>query len=61
MKELKIYRPECYFKNPDTGEEGWDIFFPEVPATSKEEAAKIIKSMPYFDCFIESSFDKFNT
>jgi len=58
--EKQIYSPECYFKNPQTGEEGWDIKFPEVKATSKTEAAKMIKALPNFDCFIDWEWDKFN-
>ena len=54
------YRVECYFKNPKTGQEGWDIKFPQVEASSKVEAAKMIKALPNFDCFIDFRWDKFN-
>lgn len=55
-----IYSPECYFKNPETGETGWTIEFPEVSATSKREAAEKIKQLPNFDCFIEWDWEDFN-
>jgi len=54
------YKVECYFKNPETGQEGWDIKFPEVEASSKVEAAKMIQALPNFDCFIDWEWDKFN-
>jgi hypothetical protein len=59
-KFSKEFSPECYFKNPETGEEGWEIFFPVVISTSKKEAADIILKMPYFDCFICEDFQHFN-
>lgn len=54
------YAPECYFCNPITGEIGWTIEFPEVYAESKADAARQIKALPNFDCFIDYSFDEFN-
>jgi len=51
--ELKVFKPECYFKDPITGQEGWSIEFPKVLALTKKEAKDIIKKMPNFDCFIE--------
>jgi len=59
-KVLRMYSPECYFCNPETGERGWTIEFPSVPATSKANAADIIMNMPFFDCFIEYDWDGFN-
>jgi glycerate kinase len=54
-------RVECYFKNPDTGEEGWDIQFITMKGKSKRDIAEKIKKLPNFDCFIEFDFDEFNT
>ena len=58
--KLEMYSPECYFCNPETGEDGWIIEFPSVPATSQREAAKIIKAIPHFDCFIEWDWEDYN-
>lgn len=41
---------ECYTKNPDTGEGGWDIVFVEGV---KE---KIARHFPNFDCFITKGY-----
>jgi len=59
-KFLRAYSAECYFLCPNTGEIGYSIHFPVVPAVSKAEAAKIISAMPHFDCFICEDFLKFN-
>ena len=57
---LQEFAPECYFKDPMTGTTGWSINYPRVFAMSQEEAAMIIRRMPYFDCFIDIEFDKYN-
>lgn len=57
---LRPFSPECYFKDPVTGQTGWSIQFPKVFATNMEEAAMIIRRMPYFDRFIDVEFDKYN-
>jgi len=58
--ELIPYNVECYFKNPETGELGWSIEIVRVVSINKSDAANIIKAMPYFDCFIEDGFGRFN-
>lgn len=60
MTKQNSYTVETYFKNPETGETGWEIKNPTVYANNKAEAAKLIKAMPHFDCFIDYTFDKFN-
>jgi hypothetical protein len=47
-----LYEFEAYFCNPETGEHGWDIKFPEVTAFSILEAKKKLKEIPHFDCII---------
>lgn len=58
--ELQEYSPECYFKNPMTGQRGWTIHHPKVLAMSQDEAAEAIRKLPHFDCFITHGWGKYN-
>ena len=51
-EEPRIYNFECYMKNPDTGEGGWDIQCLDVRAHSAHEARGKLKTIPLFDCVI---------
>jgi len=44
------YLVECYTKNPDTGEGGWDIQFIFVQARSQTEAVELAsRHLPNYD------------
>jgi hypothetical protein len=48
------YNVEIYTKNPETGEDGWDIEFVDVHASSKKEMKQILTTEhPHFDCIID--------
>lgn len=55
---MKAFNFEIYTKNPQTGEEGWDIVFRTVFVDSKETnstksgAREALKNTPLFDCVI---------
>lgn len=49
---MKQYKFECYFKNPLTGESGWDIKFICIFAIDKVVAKILLRKMENFDCII---------
>jgi len=57
-KELKAYNFECYFKEPISKQNGWEIKFPTIFAYTKEEAKNILKNeVPLFDCIILFNYE----
>jgi hypothetical protein len=57
---LTAFNIECYFCNPETGEEGWDIKFITMSGKNRKDIANKIKKLPHFDCFIDIEFDEYN-
>jgi len=49
---MKKFCFEIYTKNPETGEEGWDIEHVIIYSDSLVNAKKIIETYPNFDCVV---------
>ncbi len=50
--DVKEFSFEVYVKNPETGEDGWDIQFVSVIAETAKKAIDILKLNPLFDTVI---------
>lgn len=56
MKTNYLFGYEVYTKNPETGENGWDIKFVEVVATEPQQAKNFLKAWPLFDVIILKNY-----